>query len=323
MNIVGLDVGGANLKAADGRGKALTQPFALWKEPDRLIGHLKALLVEFSAYETLAVTMTGELCDCFESSRLGVLAILEAVATITRGIPVQVWTTEGRFASLTEARQDPLKAAAANWLALATFAGRFAPAGPALLLDIGSTTTDVIPLHDGQPIPKARVDWQRLQHGELVYQGAKRTPVCAVLRKVAAEMFATTRDAYLLLGMVPEDPNDRDTADSRPATREAAHRRLARMICGDPETVTRAQARQLARKVMERQLKRLGEAVFKVVPDSHAPLILAGSGEFLGRVLAQARGPFVSLSDTLGPAISRAACAHAVAVLAGERGCGH
>ena len=36
------------------------------------------------------------------------------------------------------ARQTPLQVAAANWLALATYAGRFAPDGPALLLDIGS-----------------------------------------------------------------------------------------------------------------------------------------------------------------------------------------
>ncbi|MFL6120051.1 helix-turn-helix domain-containing protein, partial [Actinophytocola sp.] len=102
-----------------------------------------------------------------------------------------------------------------------------------------STTTDVIPLIDGRPVPAARTDPARLQSGELVYTGIRRTPVCALLGDLgAAEFFATTHDVYLILGMTPADPADRDTADGRPATLECAHARLARMVCGDAESVS-------------------------------------------------------------------------------------
>src|SRR5439155_585180 len=81
--------------------------------------------------------------------------------------------TDGRLVSLEEARRDPLLAAAANWLALATVAARLAGPGPALLLDIGSTTTDAVPLLDGRPIPPGRPDPDRPQADGLLYQGLR------------------------------------------------------------------------------------------------------------------------------------------------------
>src|SRR5262249_19107113 len=144
--------------------------------------------------------------------------------------------------------------AAANWLALATFAGRFAPEGPALLLDIGSTTTDIVPLLNGKPIPRGRTDPERLRFHELIYTGVRRTPLCALLRpEVAAELLGTTLDAKLVLDAIAEDENDCDTADGRPTTKAAAHARLARMICADLETSTEDERRKLARRAMQRQ----------------------------------------------------------------------
>src|SRR5205823_3022412 len=129
----------------------------------------------------LAVTMTGELCDCFESKRQGVQAILAAVETVAVPGVIEIWRSDGRFVNLEGARADPLSVAAANWLALATFAGRWAPQGAALVIDIGSTTTDVVPLWDGHPIPRGRSDPERLRCRELIYMGVRRTPVCALL----------------------------------------------------------------------------------------------------------------------------------------------
>ena len=139
------------------------------------------LIAEMPSADLLAVTMTGELCDCFESKRQGVNAILDAVEAAAHGKPVRVWRTDGRFMDLTDVRRNPLMAAAANWLALATFAGGYVPKGPALLIDVGSTTTDIVALQDGRPMPIARTDPERLHSGELVYTGVRRTPLCAIL----------------------------------------------------------------------------------------------------------------------------------------------
>lgn len=329
--VIGFDIGGANTKAAHSGGAGLLRSFALWKDPDasalRLV--LRELRGALPPAGELAVTMTGELCDCFPSKREGVRRILDAVADAAGDTPVRVWRTNGRLLDLATARSgDALLMAAANWHALATWAGRLAPSGPALLLDIGSTTTDVIPLHDGVPVAAGRTDPERLRNGELVYTGVRRTPVCAVMGNegLAAEFFATTQDVYLVLGLVPEDPADTDTADHRPATTANAHARLARMFCADLETSTPDERLGLAWEVRRRQIDQITSAVAAVTTRMTGlprTVILSGSGEFLGRAVAAASPRLtgcrlISLAERIGPALSQAACAFAVAVLACE-----
>lgn len=327
VSVLGLDIGGANLKAAHTDGRALSVPFALWKEPALLPHALRKLIGMMPPAEAWAVTMTGELCDCFESKRIGVHAILDAVADAAGNRSVRVWRNDGRFVDIATARETALQVAAANWLALATFAGRYAPQGPALLLDIGSTTTDIIPLLDGRPVPKGRTDPERLRSSELVYTGVRRTPLCAVLGTYgAAEVFATTLDAYLLLGTIAEDPADRETADGRPATKAGAQGRLARMLCADLETSTADERRRMAERVLLRQVMAITFAIQTVaerLPGPPQTVLLAGEGEFLAQsaLLEQKAFPpcrAVPLSQSFDPAVSRAACAYAVAMLAAK-----
>ncbi len=64
--------------------------------------------------------MTGELCDCFETKRDGVNAIINAVRFASGGRRIRVWSTDGAFLDSEEAKQNHLKVASANWHALAT-----------------------------------------------------------------------------------------------------------------------------------------------------------------------------------------------------------
>ena len=342
--ILGLDIGGANLKAATPDKRAASVPFPLWKHPEKLPAALAELVARFPDAGELAVTMTGELCDCFETKRDGVNAILDAAQNASRGRRVRVWSTDGVFVDVPAARANHLKVAAANWHALATLAGRYVPAGPAVLIDIGSTTTDVIPILDGVPVPKGKTDADRLEAGELIYMGVRRTPLAALFdgrggTRVAAELFATTLDAHLHLGSIPEDHTDTDTADGRPATKAFAFDRLCRMFCGDRETIPRARVGELAEGVVGRHLCRVGESyrlagrgLQKRLFDQSRPptpaerptIIASGAGEFLvtgvdrlDRKLWEGR-TIVSLTDRLGPDVSACAPAYAVAVLAAE-----
>src|SRR5438105_7905499 len=156
--VLGLDIGGANLKAAHSAGIVALQPFELWKDPGGLAQALRDLLAALPRADALAVTMTGELCDCFETKRQGVNAILDAVEAAAGPGVIRVWRTDGRLVDVATARRTPLQTAAANWLALATYAGRFAPDGPALVIDIGSTTADILPLVARRPAPRRRAD---------------------------------------------------------------------------------------------------------------------------------------------------------------------
>jgi probable H4MPT-linked C1 transfer pathway protein len=326
--VLGLDIGGANLKAAHTDGTARSVPFALWRNPHGLADALRHLVGAMPRADRLAVTMTGELCDCFENRRQGVGAILDAVEAMASGRLVRVWRTDGRFTTTEEARTAPLLTASANWLALATFAGRLAPSGPALLIDVGSTTTDVIPLLDGVPVPRGRTDAERMESDEVVYKGVGRTPVCALMDgSGAAEFFATTHDVYLVLGLAAEFPDNCDTADGRPLTRAHAHARLARMLGADLENSTEQQRRALASRI-DRRLGDLVRAAVEQVagnlPETPKSVVLAGAGEFLARralfqVPALRPCAIVSLRGLKGEPLSMAACAYAVAVLSQER----
>ena len=342
-SVVGLDIGGANLKAADGLGAAVTVPFALWKRPHDLASALNSLLAELPPAGQLAVTMTGELADCWPDRAAGVSAILDAVEQVAAGRTVHVWQTAGEFVEPPVAREFVMLTAAANWHALATWAGRLVPEGHGLLLDIGSTTTDIVLLRDGCPEPVGLTDFERLQSGELVYSGSRRTPVCAVARQVtvedlqiplAAELFATTLDVCLLTGEVPENTADLETADGCPATREAALARLRRACCASEHELTDSQMEHLAQELAREQQNQWSQAISQVLapradwPDSAEPSVrqalVCGSGSQIAERLAREhpllnRSPLLRLDRAAGPAVATAACAHAVAVLAHER----
>jgi hypothetical protein len=336
VGVVGLDIGGANLKAADAEGHAITRPFAVWKNPDRLAAEIDALLAGFPSPHAIAVTMTAELADCYRTKRDGVDAILGAVELAAGGVPVLVWQTDGRLVTPREARAAPLLTAAANWHALATFLGSLAPVGGALLIDIGTTTCDLIPLEDGRPVPAGRTDRERLQSGELVYTGVRRTPVCAVVGAipfrgsecpVMAELFATTLDVYLTTGDLLEDPADVETADGRPATRACARDRLARCIGCDSEEFSQVDAEVAAHAIAEAQegqILHALDAVLRSRASLPSRVFLSGVGSFLARQIVEAspslsEASTVNLLEVFGPSVSEAACAFAVARLAVEQ----
>jgi probable H4MPT-linked C1 transfer pathway protein len=322
---LGLDIGGANVKGAHSDGHARTLPFELWKRPAQLSEKLRSVLDGLPTADLLTATMTGELCDCFATKRAGVHFILDAVDAVRGNRQARIWHSEGRLVTLDEARANPLGVAAANWLAVATFAARRLDDQSGLVIDIGSTTTDIVPFSVGRAVPMGRTDATRLRCQELIYTGVRRTPVCALLGlEVTAELFATTHDAYLILGRVAEDETDCLTADGRPATRTGARARLARMVGADAETCSDAEVYALANRVEEVQVEAIRRGIFEVAQHLRQPpqaAVLAGSGEFLARrVLASvpdlARLRIWSLATELGPELSQVACAYALAQLA-------
>jgi probable H4MPT-linked C1 transfer pathway protein len=333
MTWLGLDIGGANLKIADARGWARSVPFPLWREPKRLSSALIDLVDAAPKDGPVAVTMTGELCDCFRTKTEGVFHILAAVEQAAAEREVRVYLVDGRLVSVDEARQSPHLAAASNWHVLARFACRFAHGDSALLMDIGSTTTDIVPLIDGRPRPRGFNDTDRMLNGELVYSGVGRTPICSLTSwipwrdqrcPVAAELFATAADVYVLLGDLPERPDSTATADGRPFTREFAHERMARMICADASQFNFEDARRAAQRVKGAQIDRLANAARQVLQAMQRPpqaIVVSGAGEFLAAVVCRTLWPHTrvnSLSEQINPGASECGPAYALSILASE-----
>jgi (4-(4-[2-(gamma-L-glutamylamino)ethyl]phenoxymethyl)furan-2-yl)methanamine synthase len=176
---------------------------------------------------------------------------------------------------------------------------------------------------------------ERLQTGELVYAGVRRTPICALAPElpvqgiptgVAAEMFASTLDIYLVLGDIPSEPTNLSTADGRPATADAARDRLARMIGADRDGFSALDAISFAQAAEDCLIARLSQAAERACAATigrPGAAVIGGSGSFLARRLADRLitlgGPVISLADAWGEVAAAAGCAFALLTLAAER----
>lgn len=336
--IVAWDLGGAHLKYAvvDGRGElGAIQQLAcpLWQGLDRLTETLRAAFTALggSAARLHAVTMTGELCDCFQDREQGVARILAAFAQLASPAPIVVYAGTAGWIAPADAAPAWRAIASANWHATAACVALAGTEG--VLVDVGSTTTDLVPFGGGAVRSRALTDADRLAADELVYTGVCRTPVMALCDRVpyvdgwqglAAEYFANMADVYRLTGELPPDADLHPTADGGPRDLAASARRIARMVGRDADTESVHALERLARYLAYVQFGKLQHALSAVVARSAAgpdfPMLVgAGVGEFVVRKLAAFNGaayrPFAELVDA-PPALAHAAavCAPAVAL---------
>ena len=334
-NVIGWDLGGAHLKAAwfdgDGNLQQVQQTATpLWQG----LQHLDAALAEMN--EALPVrdadhflTMTGELVDLFEDRRAGVVQLSTHMAACLPAGRLRLYAGPHGFVPVPEAAHLHNHIASANWHATASWAAR--RHGDALLIDLGSTTADLLLLHGGRVDNLGYSDRERLALQELVYTGVARTPVMAVVERVpfdgawqgvAAEQFASMADVYRVLGWLPQDADLYPTGDGRGRDLPSSIRRLARMLGADLGDADAPAWIRVARYVADRQLDALAQAAQRQLSRglrADAPLLGAGVGRFLLQRLAGRLGcPYLDIDTLIGPpqrgGLAPSVCAPAVAV---------
>jgi hypothetical protein len=334
--VIGWDIGGANVKAAHValRGErpsvqTISRPFEIWKAKDALPEVLQGIAADLPPARATAVTMTAELSDAFRTKREGVGFVLDAV----RRVPtpsIRVFTTAGAFVDEATARACPLAVAASNWMATAQLVARHV--SDALVIDVGSTTTDVTLVRAGRVVAAGRTDPERLVAGELVYTGVVRTNVAAIVPRVpfggrpcpvASEYFAVSGDVYVLLGDLDPAAYTAPTPDGRAPTEPFAAERLARVVCADVDMLGRDEILTMARAVADAQVDQIALAIGRAAERTGGAVegLVTGLGAFLGhRACARAGVRSRELSEALGVHVGLAAPAVAVAwLLAVER----
>jgi (4-(4-[2-(gamma-L-glutamylamino)ethyl]phenoxymethyl)furan-2-yl)methanamine synthase len=303
--VVGWDIGGAHLKAVllNGEGEIvqiLQLPCPLWRGLPELESAIQKVLRAFKIVpsEALhAITMTGELVDLFENRHAGVLAI-STVAAKLLGKDTLFYAAQDNgshgFVALEGVSKNAALIASTNWHASASALAMHV--GDALLIDIGSTTTDIIPIMNGIVALEALNDAARLQNDTLVYTGVVRTPIMALAQKlpfeagisnVAAEYFATMADVYRLTGELTTD--DAETADGKGKTQLESARRLARMIGRDVESHSLETWKTFAKSCKSAQMEQIKSAVLKQLKPNMT-IIGAGAGSFLVEQIAHDLG---------------------------------
>ena len=333
MTWLGLDIGGANIKAASTEGFISNTPFRFWIEHNELETTLTEIIESIdSPTPNVAVTMTAELADCFESRKIGVEQIIDSVNKVCSllGLSTPIFAgTDVSFRNANDAKRHWIKTAAANWAMTAAYASRFLADSTGLFVDMGSTTTDIIPIENGVVVSRGKTDSQRLRAGELVYLGVDRTPVCSLVSElvldgkpvpIAREFFATVGDAMLIVGLREENPDDNDTADGRPKTIKHAAQRICRMICEDFHEIGTEHAIQLSNQVLEQSAKILTNAIKSRNYDP-SEIIITGRGyDVASQIFSKLfpRASVKSLAAMVGNEINEVAPAYAVAVLASE-----
>jgi probable H4MPT-linked C1 transfer pathway protein len=267
--------------------------------------------------DKVCVVMTGELADCFADKLQGIEFIIRSVNSAF-DCEVKYIDSTGNFYDETGNLRD---LAAANWAASTRLIGN--EIGDCIFVDVGSTTSDIIPIKDGKHLA-GLTDFSRLVRNELFYAGTLRTNLAFLLEKVnvadgdcniASELFSTTADAYLLLGDIPEELYTCETADGAGKTRTDAMRRLARIVCADLTEISSDELHNIARQVKERQVKLLSEAIDVVAKRNNLNRIVsAGIGEFLIEKAADKLGfECTSVARKWGSDISKVFPAYAAA----------
>lgn len=328
VSVVGLDIGGVNTKAAflntqkDNVKKLKTaiEYFPIWKRgKERLpqvLEKLRKLLVKSATLNGVGVTMTAELSDVYWSKKEGVNHILDCVSQIFADVPTFVLNVDAKLISVKDARKKPLKVAAANWAATGWMVSQIIE--NCLIIDVGSTTTSVIPIINGKIAAKGRTDLEKLLNGELVYTGALRTNVATIVNYVpirggkacvSSELFAQSGDVHLLLNHIREEDYTVETADGRKKTKKEAMARLARVVCAGIDMLSEQEVIDMARFIYERQLEHIAEGLRQVYErmrqriQGDVPVVVTGLGRnFLAEKAAEKANlhEVIDLGELLG-----------------------
>lgn len=347
LSVLGIDVGGANIKYAlipgdtsciEGKRDtprhviAHSTVFPMWKDHERLADQLIAdfSLLPMKQVAACGVTMTGELADCFFDRREGVVQIVHdvSVACQKSELPDPLYYgVDGAFRTSLQCVGNESLTAASNWHGLANYIAA-TDFSDGLLLDIGSTTTDLIPIRKGCVATNAITDFDRLSEGSLVYLGGERTSIAMMVESlliggkccpVMREHFATMKDVRVILGLVSESVDDCDTADGKPCTMQHCMNRLARILGLGFHDLAERQAVDLAKQVHDAARLKIEKAFNQITERYGASeqLMISGHSDDLVPILGQQ--PKRYLREVIGVQGARNAPAVAIAGLLQKR----
>lgn len=316
MRYLGIDIGGANTKIATSDGNIVELHYLpLWKDTT-LPQTLKDIAKRLDP-DKAGVVITGELADCFEDKLHGLKFIMQAVEDAF----VCEVSYIGTNGDIHKHGADIIDLAAANWAASSRLIGE--EIGDCIFVDVGSTTSDIIPILNAKHVAST-TDFKRLLASELVYMGTLRTNVATLVDKVelkqgtcrvSSELFTTTGDAYILLGDIMPETYTCTTADGAGKSRLEAMRRLARLVCADLEEISEDDVMEIARQVKEKQISLLAGAI-STVSQKHRirRIVAAGIGEFMIIEAAERIGmECISVAEKWGKEISDVFPAYAAA----------
>ncbi|TFG03306.1 MAG: hypothetical protein EU539_12375 [Promethearchaeota archaeon] len=276
--ILGLDIGGANTKAAliQFQDHEITklysyiEYFPFWEKTIEAIPQMLQRIIikliikndyKLSEIDTIAIAMTAELSDAFQTKKEGIITILEALNKVFDKDKLFFISVNNEFIRFEKVKSEPYSVAAANWVSTALFLGNFV--SNCILIDAGSTTIDIIPILKSYPVTQGKDDISRLINHELIYTGGLRATIPSIthfvpfkgqLIRISFEKFALISDVHRILGNISEEHYINDTADNRSKSLQDCYSRLSRILCMDIETISKNELDKIAKFIYDKQI---------------------------------------------------------------------
>jgi probable H4MPT-linked C1 transfer pathway protein len=228
--------------------------------------------------------MTAELSDIFENRNKGTKKVINTLCKILPEKKTFFYSNKKHFFKKKEAMEKTNNINSMNWHATANFISNFYP--NCILVDVGSSTTDIIPIKKKCIIAKGNDDYKRLLHRELVYIGVIRTPINAIEKekKLIYENFANLGDVYRILNKLPKKMDLVPSQDKKSKNKNDSARRIARIFGKDYKKNDFNKWKKVALQIEKKQKKILKENINKIKKrnfSNSVPIIGAGIGEFL------------------------------------------
>ncbi|TFG20719.1 MAG: hypothetical protein EU529_14490 [Promethearchaeota archaeon] len=285
--ILGLDIGGVNTKTAliKFNNSEIKESFShieyfpFWEKIiDEILKMLRKVVsilekksnnkYKLINVDYIAITITAELSDAFQTKREGILTILDALGDVFEIEKLLFINNEGKFIDYETAKSEYYSIAAANWASTSLFLGHFI--SQCVLIDAGSTTIDIIPILNSVPVAKGKDDISRMLNHELIYTGGLRATIPSITHvvpykgeviRISFERFALVSDVHRILNNISEEEYINDTADNRSKSIDDCYARLARIICMDIETITKDELDEIAEYIYKKQIDIISDEI--------------------------------------------------------------
>ncbi len=328
VNVLGFDIGGANIKAGFIKTqnaklieqRTLIEYFPFWKknknELQEILYKITKNLSKSILLDGVGVTITAELSDAFKTKKEGIKFVLDSIIDVFANVPKFVVDVKANLISPEDALEKPYSTASANWAATGWMISKLIK--NCIVIDVGSTTTSIIPVVNGKIAAKGETDLEKLQNGELVYTGLLRTnvativnwiPINEIITNVSSELFAQSGDIHLLLDNIKEEDYITETSDNRGKTKIESMARLARVVCADTKMLTVEQIMDMAKFLYDKQIDQIAQGLKQVtqrirtLTQEKLNLVVTGLGRnFLAKEAAKKIGyeNIIDMEEYLG-----------------------
>jgi (4-(4-[2-(gamma-L-glutamylamino)ethyl]phenoxymethyl)furan-2-yl)methanamine synthase len=308
MLIAGLDIGGVNIKVAVCRieggeiqVEASSFPFECAGDAEHVLRRLLGPAERIVATETVSFSRSqhrtyaegvGWVCD-----------LLERSFDPTR---VRFVAPGFRLVPVADARTSIWSVACRNWIATSYLAVASIPNFEnGILVDCGTSSLDVIPVVDGEPLLLDGEEdqvWTRLGTGELTLTGTLLTSVqsLAPTIDIRGRTFATRSNSACLTGHARIVAGEVRVSETVPGhsddtlSHEASRRALAELVGADASILDEATLQAIAHSILTKQRAQVAQQVRRVIEAAER-----SSGRSLERAILAGLGNRLLLEPAL------------------------